>query len=265
MGGSGFIGHALYRELSPYFDTYATYCTNESFAFNQRYFSYDMEEDDLVTLLERVKPDYVISSLRGEFSAQIQAHLHLMEYLSKVMCRVYFISSANVFDAYSKFPSYELDKTLSESVYGKLKIRIENMLLRQPEFKMCILRIPMVYGNTSPRIKGIRQQLEQKEPIEVFPNLITNVTNDDFLVRQIHYLLNRDSFGIYHLGSQDLVHHEEFIGDVIRRLGNFEPIFKKVYTTNEDRYLAALPRENLLPRHLRVSFQQIIDHHIMVD
>jgi len=25
LGGSGFIGNALYRELSPYYNTYATY------------------------------------------------------------------------------------------------------------------------------------------------------------------------------------------------------------------------------------------------
>ncbi len=265
LGGSGFIGLALYRELAPYFDTHATYCHSESFALNQRFYRYDMEEDDLVSLLERVRPDYIISTLRGEFGAQVQAHLHLMEYLSAHSCRVYFVSSANVFDAYSKFPSYETDKTLSESVYGKLKIRIENMLLRQPECKMCILRVPMVYGNTSPRIREIRGQLERKEPIEIFPNLIINVTNDDQLVRQIHYLLNRDCSGIYHLGSEDLVFHEEFIREVIKRLGNFQPVFKKVFTTNDDRYLAALPKDRRLPDHLKVTYQQVIDHHIMVE
>lgn len=265
LGGSGFIGHALFRELSPYFDSYATYCSNDGFEGNQRFFRYDMEEDDLVGLLERVRPDYVISSLRGEFAAQVQAHLHLMEYLSRRLCRVYFISSANVFDAYSKFPSYEWDKTLSESVYGKLKIRIENMLLRQPEFKMCILRVPMVFGNNSPRIKEIRISLEHKDPIEVFPNLVINVINDDHLVRQIHYLLNRDCFGIYHLGSADLVHHEEFVREVVGRLGKYRAVFKRVYTTNDDRYLAALPKDNPLPEHLRVYYQEIIDHHIMVE
>ncbi len=44
-----------------------------------------------------------------------------------------FLSSANVFDAYSKYPSYEHDKTLSHSIYGHFKIKIENMLLRLPK------------------------------------------------------------------------------------------------------------------------------------
>ena len=135
LGGSGFIGSAIYKELCNYFDTYGTYCSNSAFESNGQFFKYDLNEDDIFKVLGKVKPDIVISALRGNFSGQIQAHLHLMEYLSKHKCLLYFLSSANVFDAYSKYPSYEFDKTLSESIYGKLKIRIENMMLRMPEEK----------------------------------------------------------------------------------------------------------------------------------
>lgn len=224
-----------------------------------------MREDDIVRIVEQVQPDFIISALRGDFGAQVQAHQHLMEYLIKNDVKLYFISSANVFDAYSKFPSYEHDKTLSESVYGRLKIKIENMMMRLPKKKAAILRVPMVFGNTSPRIKEIKTLLEGNEPIEVFPNLIINVTNDDRLTQQIHYLINRDKTGIYHLGSVDLIQHEEFIKEVIKQMGNFHPILKRVFTTNEDRYLAALPKDNKLPKNLRIKYQEIIDHHIPVD
>jgi len=138
------------------------------------------------------------------------------------------------------------------------------MMMRMPKEKWAILRVPMVFGNTSPRIREIKANLENKEPIEVFPNLIINVTNDDRLTQQLHYLINRNKTGIYHLGSEDLIQHEEFIKEVIQRMGNYHPIFKRVYTTNEDRYLAALPKENKLPKNLRISYQEIIDHHIPV-
>ncbi|NAY93239.1 sugar nucleotide-binding protein [Muricauda sp. JGD-17] len=264
LGASGFIGNAIYKELCSYFDTYGTYCSNHSFSSNQQFLRYDLEEDDIFKILERVRPDVIVSSLRGNFSAQIQAHQHLMEYLMKNKVKLYFISSANVFDAYSKYPSYELDKTLSESVYGRLKIKIENMMMRLPKEKTAILRVPMVFGNTSPRIKEIKENLENKEPIEVFPNLIINVTNDDRLTQQIHYLINRNKTGIFHLGSQDLIQHEEFIKEVIRKMGNYHPILKRVFTTNEDRYLAALPKHNKLPKNLRIKYQEIIDHHLPV-
>ena len=265
LGASGFIGNSLYKELCNYFDTYGTYYSNKSFANNKQFFSYDLEEDDIFKVVEKVNPDFIISSLRGNFTAQVQAHIHLMEYLAKHDCKLYFISSANVFDAYSKFPSYESDKTLSESIYGRLKIRIENMMMRMPKNKIAILRVPMVFGNTSPRIKELKSLLESNEPIEVFPNLIINVTNDDRLMQQVHYLINQDKYGIYHLGSTDLVHHEDFIKEVIKRLGNYHPLLKKVFTTNEDRYLAALPKKNKLPKNLRITYQEIIDHHLMVD
>lgn len=263
LGASGFIGNAIYRELNSYFDTYGTYnSARKSFEGNKRFQRYDLEEDDIVEILERIKPDLIISALRGNFQAQIVAHQHIVAYIMARPCKLFFISSANVFDAYSKYPSYENDKTLSESIYGRLKIKIENMLLRIPKSKMAILRVPMVFGNSSPRIKEIRNHLNLKEPLEVFPNLIINVTNDDRLTQQIHYLINRNRTGIFHLGSGDLIHHEDFIQEVVARMGNFHPIYKRVFTTNEDRYLAVLPKTDLLPKNLRFTCQDIIDHHI---
>lgn len=266
LGGSGFIGNAIYRELNSYFDTYATYYSaGKSFGENKRFLRYDLEEDDIVEILEKIRPNLIISALRGNFQAQIIAHQHMVEYIVAKPCKLLFISSANVFDAYSKYPSYENDKTLSESIYGRLKIKIENMLLRIPKSKMAILRVPMVFGNNSPRIKEIRNKLLQNEPLEVFPNLIINVTNDDRLTQQIHYLINRNRSGIFHLGSGDLIHHEDFIKEVVGRMGNFHPIYKRVFTTNEDRYLAVLPKTSPLPKNLQFNCQDIIDHHIITE
>ena len=264
LGGSGFIGNAIYKELCNYFDTYGTYCHSaNSFASNKQFVHYNLEEDDIVEVLESVNPHIIISALRGNFASLIIAHEHILEFVTKQDCKLYFISSANVFDAYSKYPSYEMDKTLSESIYGRLKIRIENMLLRLPKEKMAILRIPMVFGNSSPRIRDMKKAIIANEPVEVFPNLILNVTNDDKITQQIHYLINRNKTGIYHLGSNDLTHHEDFIKEVLERVGNFNPILKRVYTTNEDRYLAVLPKTNKLPKNLQYTYQDIIDHHVL--
>lgn len=264
LGASGFIGNALYKELCNYYDTYGTYFSSRNgYSTNQQFFQYDMQEDDIFQLLEELRPNIIISALRGDFGAQIQAHQHIVEYVAKNNCKILFLSSANVFDAYSKFPSYEYDKTLSESIYGRLKIKIENMLLRLPKKKAAILRIPMVFGNTSPRIKEMKQAIWNNEAIEVFPNLIINVTNEDKLTQQIHYLINRNKFGIYHLGSTDLVHHEDFIREVVDRVGSFNPIYKRVFTTNEERFLAVLPKDHLLPKNLQSSYQEIIDHHVL--
>jgi dTDP-4-dehydrorhamnose reductase len=65
------------------------------------------------------------------------------------------------------------------------------------------------------------------------------------------------------LGSNDLTHHEDFIKEILERVGNFNPLIKRVYTTNEDRYLAVLPKTNKLPKNLQFTFQDIIEHHVL--
>ncbi|MGB5460788.1 MAG: dTDP-4-dehydrorhamnose reductase, partial [Eudoraea sp.] len=92
LGGSGFIGYAIYKELCNYFDTYATYCSSGgAFEDNKQFIRYDMQEDDIYQLLEKIRPQIIISALRGNFSAQVQAHQHIVEYLVKHDCKLYFL------------------------------------------------------------------------------------------------------------------------------------------------------------------------------
>ncbi|TPV31536.1 sugar nucleotide-binding protein [Paucihalobacter ruber] len=260
LGGSGFLGNAIYRELAPFFRTFATYQTpNKAFESNRHFFQYKMEEDDVIEIIEACKPSIIISALRGDFHLQTIIHEHIAQYVLNNNCKLIFISSANVFDAYSKFPSYELDKTLSNSIYGHFKIKIENMLLRLPKKKVAIIRLPMVFGVQCPRIKEMLDLIKNNEAIEVFPNLVMNVTLDTKVTQQIHYIINRDKCGIYHLGSADLVHHDDFIKELSAKLFLSQPTFKRVYTTNEERYLAVLPKYNLLPKHLQITSDKVIE------
>ncbi len=259
LGASGFLGAAIYKELCSYFSTYGTYCiSNTSYEKNHHLFQYNIEEDDVYEILNLVKPTIIISALRGNFAAQLVAHQHLTEYVFTQKVKLLFLSSANVFDAYSKYPSYEFDKTLSNSIYGHFKIKIENMLLRLPKKQVAILRLPMVFGAQSPRIQEILQNIKEKTPVEIFPNLIMNVTTASKVTQQIHYIINRNKSGIFHLGSTDLVHHDDFIKEIIASLGNYKPIYKRVYTTNDDRYLAVLPKYNLLPKNLQLLSNEIL-------
>lgn len=259
LGASGFLGGAIYKELCSYFKTFGTYNTaNKHYESNHHFFQYNFEEDDIYEILDIVKPTIIISALRGDFSKQVILHQHLVEYVLAGKTKIIFLSSANVFDAYSKYPSYETDKTLSHSIYGHFKIKIENMLLRLPQKQVAILRLPMVFGNQSPRMLEITQKIKEKTPIEVFPKLIINVTTHSKITQQIHYIINRNKFGVFHLGSSDLVHHDDFIKETVANLNASNAIYKQVYTTNDDRYLAALPKYNLLPKNLQLTSQDIL-------
>lgn len=259
LGASGFLGNAIYKELCSYFKTFGTYrIAKKEFETNSHFFQYNVEEDDVYEILEAVKPTIIISALRGDFYAQVIAHQHITEYLKIHDSKIIFFSSANTFDAYSKYPSYELDKTLSESVYGHFKIKIENMLLRLPKNKVVIARFPMVLGAQSPRLKELKQHIEEQTAIEIFPNIIMNVTTDKKATQQIHYIINQNKTGIFHLGSTDLVHHDEFIKEIIEFLTTKTVYYKQVYTTNEDRYLAVLPKYNKLPKHLQITSSEVL-------
>ena len=54
LGGSGFIGQKLYKELSPFIDTYATFCHHQEFENNHRYFSFDVSEDEAMQSVAEV-------------------------------------------------------------------------------------------------------------------------------------------------------------------------------------------------------------------
>ena len=262
LGVSGFLGSAIYKELCSYYRTFGTYRTPQStFEKNKQFYHYDFEDDDIFEILNAVKPTLIISALRGDFSAQLTAHKHLYEYISSQKhCKMIFLSSANVFDAYSKFPSYENDTTLSNSIYGHFKIRLEQLFLKLPSRKFAILRLPMVFGAQSPRVNELKLHLELDAPIELFPNLIMNVISDKKVTQQLHYIINRNKHGIFHLGSKDLVHHDDFIKDLVSKIGAKTPKFKLVYTTNDDRYLAVLPKENKLPKHLQMYSLELFEN-----
>jgi dTDP-4-dehydrorhamnose reductase len=117
----------------------------------------------------------------------------------------------------------------------------------------------MVFGTNCPRIQEMKQLISEKEAVEIFPNLIMNVTLDKKVTQQIHYIINRNKSGVFHLGSTDLVHHNEFIKELVGNITGSKVPFKQVYTTNEDRYLAVLPKYNTLPKHLQITSEKVLE------
>ncbi len=260
LGASGFIGRSLYRELHSYFDVYGTYCSNLSeFGDNQAYFKYCVG-NTLEAILEKVRPTVIISSLRGDFLKQYNTHEALCQYVSDHHnCRLLYLSSVNVFDGKLELPSYEHDKPFSESDYGKFKISIERLLLKNIPAQTTILRLPMVLGVHSPRIVQLRQAIKYHAAFEVYPNLTISLTTADKISQQVHYIISKRLDGIFHLASNDMVHHEDLFREITSKIGDKMPIFKSAFRSNDDSYLAILPKKNKLPKQYRISVAEVID------
>ena len=261
LGASGFIGAALYKELSPYFDVQGTYNSNrESLSDNQVMHRFNVEEDSLVPLLNSFQPNYIISSLRGDFKSQFKIHQEIINYVKAVdHSRLYFLSTVNVFDGKSRLPAYENDLLLPESSYGKFKASIERLLQELSPDRYVILRLPMVLGVNSPRVNHLRYCDLHRESFEVFPNLIISTTTEYKFAQQVHYLINKDLTGMFHLSSNDMIHHDELFKEIADKLELRNLVFKNVYTSNEDHYLAILPKKNKLPKNYRITVAEVIN------
>ena len=261
LGASGFIGNVLYKELLPYFDVYGTYnSSNPEFDNNKIMFQFNVERDNINVILNKVKPNFIISSLRGNFKDQFKVHQEVLNFvLESIDCKILYLSTVNVFDAKGDLPSYENDSLLAHSDYGKYKVNQEKALLNLPKSKFTILRLPLVLGVNSPRIIQLKEAVKNKADFEVYPNLIISVTTANKIAQQVHYIINKNLNGIYHLASNDMIHHLELFEEISDKLELKNVIFKNIYTSNEDKYLAILSKHNQLPKNYQITISEIIE------
>lgn len=260
LGASGFIGKTIYRELHSYFNVFGTYCRpNKYFNQNKVLFQYDVEQDSILPILEKVQPNFIISSLRGDFKAQINAHKEIASYVTlHPECKLLYLSTVNVFDAKFNYPSYEYDTLLADSEYGRAKVAIEKIVMNLDKNQLAILRLPMVLGINSPRLIQLKKAFEHKTEFDVYPNLIISVTTANKLAQQIHYIINQQLVGIYHLASENVIHHSDVFKELAELIELEDVIFKHIYHSNTERYLAILAKENILPKHLHITTEEVI-------
>lgn len=260
LGASGFLGNTLYKELLPYFDVYGTFCSsNNSLDLNQVFFQYNVEQHDILEVLEKTNPTIIISALKGDNNALYATHKVLVNYVSvNKKCRLLYISCYHVFDGSPKFPSFEDTHPLSESIHGKFKISVEKLIKKLNKNDYTILRIPFVLGVNSPTMSKLKYSIRHKTEFDVFPNLIINVTTASKIAQQVHFIINKRLSGIHHLGSTDVIHHEDLIKEIVDKISDDRPVFKHVYSSNEDRYLAILPKKNKLPEQYNTTVAEVI-------
>ncbi len=260
LGASGFIGNAIYRELASYYKTFGTYCKQLNlFEENNVFFQFCVEENSISSILDKVKPTIIISSFKGENKSLLKSHNEIVEYVNlNNKCRLLFLSSASVFDANSSFVAYENDKTKSETAYGINKIAIEKLILEKIPQQAAILRVPIILGYNSPLILQLRNAIKYKANFEVFPKLIVSLNTITKLVQQIHYIINKEIIGILHLSSSDMIHHDELFKEITEKISGKKPIFKNVYESNNDKYLALLSKHTILPETHRITVAEVI-------
>ncbi|MDC7996231.1 sugar nucleotide-binding protein [Altibacter sp. HG106] len=261
MGGSGFIGTHIYQELRSFYDCYGTFCSQqERYESNQVYSHFDATSGPIDLILKEVAPTHIISCFAAPEPAYLQAHKDVIAYLeANTSVRLIYISSVVVFDGNQNYPSYEETVPSTVSAIGKRHLAVERLLRQLPAKRYSIARLPLVLGVNAPMVVQLKQAIKHEAPFEVFPNIIVSVTTIDKVCQQMHYIINRELHGIYHLASEDLIHHDDLFYEIASALGDKMPIFKKVYSSNDDAYLAVLPKAKKLPKTYQITTTEVID------
>lgn len=266
LGGSGLIGKALTDELMKCHNSeiYTTYFQNPVKLGKSRSTKLNIEDEtNIDNILDYVKPEVIISCLRGDFNKQLLLHIKAAEYLSKNSGKLYFFSTANVFDNDLGKPHYEDEVPNSHTDYGKYKIDCEKRITEILQDNACILRIPQVWGKTSPRMLQLREAFASGKKIEVYPNLFINTNTDIIIAKNVSYIMKNNLKGTFHLTSEDTINYKDFYYKLMKKLApdtaNFEEYFHEDLTSKG--YFSILSKNcSEFPYKLKVTNERVIDY-----
>ena len=253
LGSSGHIGQAVFHKLSESYEVYGSYCSNPPEDLEHRIYC-NIADTSFFNCLEQLNPEYVISSLRGAFEEQNQFHDLLSKYIRKEKeRRLIFISTANVFDHDLSKPHFESDSLDAQSDYGRYKADCEKHLMEVCGEQCIIIRIPAVWGIECPRIR----QLKQSHSLDTVTNIAVNITSDTRIAECIHYIIQQNMTGIFHIGTVDFIDYYELQKLVCQRLDIKGPEFK-VETADEKGYQVLFSQREDMPARFRHTVEDVL-------
>ncbi len=259
LGGSGFVGRSLMKELDGDFEILGTYYNNPNPEFKEKMFKFDVNDITSVKyIIKKSDADLVISCLRGDYDKQLKFHIEAAKYLKKTSKKMMFCSSANVFDKNPTKAYYEDDPPISGSEYGIYKETCEKEMKQILEDDLIIVRLPMLFGKESPRIKALKKALENNKGVYLYENLYSSVNTDERIAKQIRYIIEEEKDGVFHLSSEDVINHLEFYKDIVREMGYTKFKFGRKKFKIDKYYLAILSNRTDLSKDFEFSSREVI-------
>lgn len=263
LGASGLIGRALIAECQNKFDIYGTYHSTQTTLPDEKQFQVHITQiEQLKQLIQTIKPDVIISCLRGDLDQQLFFHKELAVQIKNSESIVYFFSTANVFDGDFSKHHTEMDKPTATSEYGQYKIKCENVLSNELGERAVTIRIPQIWGKESPRLRSLQQSIHTKQAIEVYRNLECNNLLDSQLAKQLDYIIQNELTGIFHLGARDMMSHEAFYKKVVSRMSHSNVHFSESNFENnlQTYYFGLQSIRTDIPESLHQTNLEIISH-----
>ena len=261
LGATGFIGKTIFSVLKEGgHEIYGTCHSKKPEAdFSDCIFPFDVgTPETIVSILKSVKPEVIISSLRGDFSHQLRLHQILADYVNQNKAyKLIFISTANVFDNDLNSPHTEADAPDAESDYGVYKTECEKMLRDTLAEQAVIIRIPCVWDKNCPRITQLITCKEQEKALQMWDDLMMNYTTPAQIAACISYIITSHLTGIFHVGTKDMMKYWDFYQEVMRRL-HFDAPPIDMEHLDKTYYQAVLPARTELPEELQMTVEDVL-------
>lgn len=261
LGASGFVGAAIKKRLEQENTVYGTYFHSKAAYETEARMEFLDVRDPLAPaiLLQKTEPEWIISSLRGEFADQLAFHRQLAKEMKKLPnSRLCYISTANVFDKDGERPHYEEDEPEAESEYGRFKAECESMLMQELGERCMILRLPMVWGRDCPRIRSLYAGAAGEGRVQVWTKLYINIATDEQIAGYVSHIVNTGAAGIFHVGTDDCILHHE----LVRRIGeklHLQNISAAMEDEEKEEYMVLFSNREDIPDELKLTVEQVIE------
>jgi dTDP-4-dehydrorhamnose reductase len=170
-------------------------------------------KNDIVPLVDQLKPDVVVNFLRGETEADYVVHCQLHKRLREMQSHYVYASSILALDGYQDTNLTEGLQANAVSDYGKFKARCEQVF--EPEdLNWCVLRFASVQGwvpHKRTRNEVFLTKLAMGYTIEVDQGVRQNRMLASLLTDGLVNILTKRFNGVFHFGTVDSSEEHVFL------------------------------------------------------
>ena len=254
IGGNSLVGQSIAMSLG---DGYQIVSTAGHHDPESGYRLTVEAPNKLVEILAYENPEIIISSVRGDYYAQIIFHKKLADWLVGKEKRLLYISTANVFDGDLSKPWTENEPPIPKSDYGCFKRNCETMLGEVLGNQLIIFRLAAVWSADCPRVQRLDLYGRNGEPYYTYPNYMVNVTFAKQIGEYTRYVLEHSLHGIFHVGTTDIVEYFSFEKMVCESLKIKLPQFV-AETAAEKVFFAILSSRRDIPNELQMTVSDVL-------
>lgn len=164
---------------------------------------------------------------------------------SKYDAKLIHISTDYVFPGNASEPYLEFDTPAPKSMYGTTKLAGENFVKQFGGNKWFIIRTAWLYGDGKNFVKTMLKLSENHDTLTVVDDQVGSPTSALELARAISFLINTESYGLYHGTCEGVCSWADFAKEIFRLAGK-DTVVKPV--TSEE-YKAMNPNSADRPKY----------------